>query len=473
MKKTDFVIGAAGTGKTTWIENKIREVEAEGKTWTYITYSAAMAAEAKQRIGRQFDTIGTFHSLISKYQGLHNFFTYTKKEHGVAFAQKMGITYNPYHRITIDEESDKDDFAKFLSAYSLMHNTLADAMPEDTDGILDMEFLRDKYDAFKRKNGLIDYTDILRKGLDNMPFHDVLFVDESQDLTPLLWDIIDGWPVGKCYVVGDPYQSIYTFLGSSIDTFMDHYADANSVISLNKSYRFGDSIKELSKSVVKGVANIPIEYEACGNTHIKHSTYLSEFTRLKGTKAILARTNKIAKKMAEVVEPNLPINYEHAHNTPYDKSTIMLTNIMHRYPDITMDETTVLARLMPASMLNKGVKTDAVKNELTLDDYNKGIFRMAEKKRDIIVNMKILPNKKQVILKNYIYGINMEDVVYIDTIHASKGMEFDNVMLLTDIPYNITQNADEKCILYTGITRVRQNFYYGYMGLGSSSYVVR
>ena len=471
MTVKDFVIGAAGTGKTTWIEDKIREVEAEGKVWTYITYSAAMSAEAKHRIGHETNTIGTFHSLISKYQGLHDFFSYRKKEHGVAFAKMMGITYNPTHRVTQDDD-EQDDFIKFLSAYSLMHNTMAKHMPADTVGNMDMEFLRDKYDAFKRKNGWIDYTDILRRGLDNMPFHDVLFVDESQDLTPLLWNIIDNWAVEKCYVVGDPYQSIYTFLGSSIDTFMRHYNQAHSVTALTKSYRFGDNIKELSKTVVKGISSIPIDYVACGNTRIKHSTSLSEFTRLKGTKAILTRTNRTAKKMADNVEPNLPINFEHAHNTPYDTNTIRLTNIMHRYPNISLDEIPFLVSHIPASMLKRGVKTHAIDRTLTLDDYNAGIFKMKEEKRDIIANMDLPPNKKQIILKNYTYGINMEDVVYIDTIHASKGMEFDNVMLLTDIPYNITQNADEKCILYTGITRGRQNFYYGYMGIDSGSYVV-
>ena len=210
MKKIDFIIGAPGTGKTTWIENKIREVEAENKTWIYITYSAAMAAEAKNRIGKQFNTIGTFHSLISKMQGLHNFFSYNKKEHGIAFANSMGITHK-FTRRMMQDDDEQDDFVKFLSAYSLMYNTLSNFMPPDRDGKLDMEFLRDKYEGFKAKNEWIDYTDILLSGIHNMPAYDVLFVDESQDLTPLLWNIIHNWDVGKCYVVGDPYQSIYTF----------------------------------------------------------------------------------------------------------------------------------------------------------------------------------------------------------------------------------------------------------------------
>ena len=469
MKEINFIIGSAGTGKTTWIENEVKNLNTSNKQWVYVTYSAAMSYEAKRRIESKSNNIGTFHSLISRYNALHNFFSYNKKDHGVLFAKQMGMSYN---NKPDGQEDEQDDFHKFLSAYTYMVNTKSKYMPEDPQGRLDMEFVRDRYDAFKEKKGLLDYNDILLKGLDYMPPVDVVFIDESQDMTPLLWDIVGKWGAEKFYIVGDPYQSIYTFLGSSIDLFVKHYREANNVNYLKTSYRFGDNIKELSKSVVRNAYTIPIEYEALGNTTIKKSTSITEFLNLQGSKAILTRTNKIAKILCRSIEPNLPINYEHSNNSDFDMRVIKLTNILHKYPSIAPEELSYLIDYIPTSMLKRGIKTKALHREITLDDFSNGIFKADTEKHMIIENLDIPERKKLIVLKYYSRGINMDNVVRIDTIHSAKGMEFDNVMMLTDKPRMIEQNADESCVLYTGITRARKVLYYGYMGIEDSSYQV-
>ncbi len=50
------------------------------------------------------------------------------------------------------------------------------------------------------------------------------------------------------------------------------------------------------------------------------------------------------------------------------------------------------------------------------------------------------------------------------TIHACKGTEADNVLLLTDITQRIREKGlddSERRVLYVGMTRARHNLYYG------------
>jgi hypothetical protein len=91
-----------------------------------------------------------------------------------------------------------------------------------------IELLAARYDQWKRESGLVDYDDMLEAGQHlTIPGVQVLIVDEAQDCSPLMWDVVNAW--GKtCKVLvtgGDPFQSLYAFSGGNPQLFMGRPGD--------------------------------------------------------------------------------------------------------------------------------------------------------------------------------------------------------------------------------------------------------
>ncbi len=115
--------------------------------------------------------------------------------------------------------------------------------------------LADRYDVYKRENGLVSYDDMLRLMRDAVRSDDGVMltrlrhrlrygiIDEFQDTSPLQWDIFrkifldDGiadqarndertdtstqeQSRARIYIVGDPKQSIYSFQGADINSYI-------------------------------------------------------------------------------------------------------------------------------------------------------------------------------------------------------------------------------------------------------------
>jgi exodeoxyribonuclease V beta subunit len=144
-------------------------------------------------------------------------------------------------------------------------NKSADAESEDLKQKLLYAFinraakiLAARYDAYKREKGLVSYDDMLRLMRNAVRSHDVKIlerlrkrlrygiIDEFQDTSPVQWSIFqkifleeaDG---AKIYIVGDPKQSIYSFQGADINSYIsakDAIAAQNgTVYSLKNNFR--------------------------------------------------------------------------------------------------------------------------------------------------------------------------------------------------------------------------------------------
>lgn len=81
------------------------------------------------------------------------------------------------------------------------------------------------WQAWKREAGLIDFTDMLEMALrdvDACPGNpDAIFFDESQDLSALGWALARKWGE-KCVrfvTAGDPWQLLYGWAGSDVESF--------------------------------------------------------------------------------------------------------------------------------------------------------------------------------------------------------------------------------------------------------------
>ena len=452
------IIGAPGTGKTSFIEKMIQERGTND--FLYLTYNRAMAAEAINRLGHE-GRVGTFHSIMSQMNGLNSFLAH---EETIDFAISLGFTYQKRY---IDLEGGKTDLERFLIWYDYTIQTMSTPV-QPNDERLNMKYSMNAYEKYKHDLGKIDYTDIIKIGSKNTYSIGDLYVDEAQDLTPLMWKSVDNFKTDNLTIAGDPHQSIYSYKGVSVKEFQKHMVN---VKILEKSHRYGDNLRALSELALgRGrVMNVP--YEGTGKTEIDMHT-LEDMAYLPGTKAILTRTNALARHLAETVPYAIKnIKKDNKYSNGWNDTTFELGRIMKKWPHLSPSESAYIARpnITGADLWVRGTQAKAKRHELTLDAYS--LIREKMGAADLINHMTVDEKIKKNVLR-----LLKEDVpiLYCDTIHSAKGLEFDHVMLITDIPQFIENDfsTEEFRILYVGLTRARKSINFQNIGFYKGNYEI-
>ena len=417
----ETIIGPPGTGKTREIEKEI-----EGKRdYIYMTYNVNMAESARERIGDSH-RIGTFHSVLSQLMGLSNFLNEKEIKE---FMDRYRLKYPDYKRF-------ERWYTKTVYGMERPVNPLGEK--------INMPFLYDRYNQYKEEKGKIDYTDIIRLGTEERLESEYLYIDEAQDLTPMMWKVVDNFNAEKT-IAGDPHQSINSYMGVRVEEFIKRMEN---VRTLDRSYRYGDNLRKLADHALSNGRVMDVEYTGMGNTEIqKHD--LNGFLRLEGTKAVLCRSNALAETIAESLNAIvMPVNPEHSYNLGWTARVMRIAGIIRKYPKITENDRKYIKKYSNAfsSM------------EMPLESFSKWDYGLRLPKRE----------------KDNVARAVREDLpeVYVDTIHATKGLEFDHVYLFIDMPKPYMASLEEKRIIYTGITRAKKSLDYGYRGFYAEKYAI-
>jgi DNA helicase-2/ATP-dependent DNA helicase PcrA len=507
LGKKNILFGIPGSGKTTAIETIISNVKEQHLSFFYVTYSRAMGKEARVRIDEHDKShIGTLHSILSKILGWRagKDGIFLTDEDIEKFCQKYNIKklkkVRPWEEIISDDMDD--DWSQFSMAYDKAINSLK-GITEIKNILQDVNFnplyIAQKYEEYKNELKKKDYTDILievERNPEVLPNTDFLFVDEAQDLTPLMWKIITEWSkkAGVVIIAGDDDQSIYTFKGADASFFLAQRVNAK-IFHLPVSYRVPKEIRDLAVSIISRVKNREkknfISIQDGGV--VSQTTSLNEFVHLPGSKYILGRTRYILEKVSEILImegiPFLPINARHQNLSPWSEKLIKLTNAISKFPDVPEEDIIILIENSPAHIFHRGIKTLAEQGpENIIQKYSQNLehkfnFKYLLKdqnmtKEQFLNAMNINPDKKTLIRKYINSGINEEDICYLDTFHASKGKEADHIAIVLDITQKIFENLytrfeDEYRLLYVAVTRARKSVNLIYLGLTGMAYDVK
>ena len=432
------VIGPPGTGKTYYIEQMIKTIN--NSNYLYLTYNVSMAQHARMMIEDDRHKIGTIHSIMAQKNGIIP--PFIKTDDQIQFAKKYGLTYAK----SLDEWTGQSELERFLRYYDRTEN-LMEKPRQPANETLNMPYLFYEYKKWKELQGKKDYTDILIEASKNKYYADIVFVDEAQDLSPLMWKIIDNIECEKRYIVGDPHQSINEFRGVRIEDFIKRIGKKT---ILEKSYRFGDNIRVLGDAILGRARLIDIQYRGIGNTEIDRHD-INSFTRLPGSKAILCRTNALANMLANRLPyAMIPINPEHGYGNGWTKTTFKIAEIMRKWPNINAEEFRYIVEHSPADLWVRGTKSK-VKKEMTLFSYDLMKRRMSplEIVGKLNIDQKAKDNARRLMVDNV-------PVIYIDTIHAAKGLEWDHVIIANDFPQKLEINDEERRLFYVAVTRAKK-----------------
>lgn len=362
------------------------------------------------------------------------------------------------------------------------------------------------YETAKRLDGRTDFTDMLCRfvGVRNVPSVGPEMVtpeglvpdavvgwifDEAQDASKILdmacRRLVTGESCRWAWLVGDPWQVLYSWAGASADYFMGWDVKKQSIMP--KSYRCAAPILALGERCLQRLGD---EYWDRGIAPADHDGEVMESENFEDDLAdidpreetlVIARTNRHVGRIAGILDDvGVPFRRVKARQGAYNRDLGMagLWKLQHGQPatreewgnaiDILPSKTTDGKTWMvrgSKSKWNQGLKD---RFDLLFPEYLGDVGATADLREAISTGAwSGLPDggtRWYSSAKRYGIEIVSEPKVRIGTIHSVKGQEADNVIILTSQGRRIGEGelddkaryAEERRIEYVAVTRARR-----------------
>jgi len=364
----------------------------------------------------------------------------------------------------------------------------------------------EKYELVKRLDGRCDFVDLLARfggyhftveGCERCepqgvpPDVPVWLLDEQQDASPLLHGVCRRLVEDAvwCYIVGDPMQSIYGFAGADPHLFLGGWGDCKEKI-MPRSWRCPRTIHELGERVLENCSDYwdrkiaPADHDGrIENHHWRHVAGLVNPTE---DWLVLARTNYLAARLARALDgagiPWRPTKGHGRWDAPQRLKAIQaLKNLEANCPISGSEWAAILSQTKVKAngeaLYVRGTKKDWL--DLTEDqaDDKAGTWVLPEHLGELGATAAFLKQVRAGLWRGWVArGHDVSDAidkhgyeaveasgVRLGTVHSAKGMEADNVALLTTIPMQVengkrtTEGANEEHrVSYVGVTRARR-----------------
>lgn len=537
MTKLARLIGGAGTGKTTELlrimEGALEQLGHDPLMLGFASFTRAARSEAVHRAAKSWGVPPTLLSNKGWFRTVHStvyrcldvkgseLITNCKKDIEWV-SESLGVKVN----------TEVDDYGntKFigdpttsaaLNCWSLAKSTLRpleeivrglrsldDTLPEFASVVR----ISERYEQAKNLDGRTDFSDMLMRfaglGIDPregifhktpegmLPEVGAWLFDEQQDASPLLdvvcKRLVTAPSVRWAYVVGDPFQAIYGFAGSSAKCFMDW--DVQKERTMPKSWRCPPPIARLGEECLRQMHSgyfdrgiSPADHEGSVSVCQDIDDVVSQIDP-HDSWLMVARTNHQASRiMASLFASGIPAKWTTSPEGTTNKATGMIAlHSLENGKPISGRQWMRAVELLPANMkTNDGVKKGLVrgtktkwKNAEYADDWDVifpdelGMVGCCEDMTAAIMKgewVKYVDNGQTWRKQADRWGAELaaEPKVRVGTIHSVKGAEADNVGLLTTVSKRVQDGRDatqerhnEECrIAYVGVTRARKTLH--------------
>jgi len=490
-----IILGPPGTGKTTYLLNKVEEYLAKGVPPDRIGYFGFTRVATKEAIDRACEKFRLHKRDLPFFRTLHS----------LAFMQ-MGITTSQI--MTGDKFAEVGDWLKIGNFFG--SSAPADQGPYKDFGYGDkfleiinisriqQEHLRQTYNAstvplktdwsrvdyvdrglraWKDRFQLFDYTDMLEQFCYRQlsPKLEVVFIDEAQDLSPLQWRMVHQLEANckEMYVAGDDDQAIFRYAGADVDYFISLGGE---VTVLNQSYRIPSSHHALSQKVIQRVVGRrpkqfqPRDEDGSVFWH-RHSESVD---MAEGDWLLLSRTTRGARQIEEEVRRRGHLYIYNGSKSIDGKvlEAVRLWENLRQGKLLTVEEVRIVySQMLLGTQVEYGHKTfskgqsDMRYGLQDLQDFH-GLLHSLPWDEGL---GKISDSDKRYITACLRKGesLTQEPRIRISTIHSAKGAQATNVMVLTDTmrrSYSMwrkfeNEHYDEARVFYVGLTRALQHLH--------------
>ena len=487
------IIGPPGTGKTTYLKNKVEEFLNAGICTTkdigYFSFTVRAAEEIRDRIVKDsnqkytketvkimYPYFSTLHSLayrrlqlqqaqimddrdyeeLSRITG-HEYVNKMKKGNGVDIAMPSAKSeYQDMINLSYAKYPDDQDRLYKVFRDNTLNNYGARKLIEQMD--VDLK----KFKEDRDKHEYVDYfVNFLKK--QNPPPLKYLFIDEAQDLSAQQWQVVDMIQKQsgalETYIAGDDDQAIFRWAGADIEHFikMADRNNLNTIIPLTQSFRIPISVHSLATKLGQSISHrIPKQYKPRDEMGIRQVLNIRPLNQglQEGEWLILCRTNEVVQKVCEALETYGWIYKRYGFPTISFKyiEAIRAWTALQNGKSISGVVCDVIYHHMDSTRIkrNYGVFKGQPEGRYSLEDLIKeyGLRETIKISKDKTLSVReiawydMLNSKGLQRRKTYLRAVmrsgNKLDAIpriEVSTIHASKGGERQKVMLLTDLSY--------------------------------------
>ena len=363
-----MVMAGAGSGKTkvltTRISYIIQELGIAPSQILAVTFTNKAAQEMKSRIesmlgiDTRFMWISTFHSFCARLLRLEidKLEPFTKNFTIIDEEDSLKLVKECLKELDIDIEVTPAQFRKYISKSKNFSNfKIKDSWINDY-----FTTINRRYEEKCKENNLLDFDDLIiytlklfRKYPDVLEKYQEKFnyilVDEFQDTNDLQYELVcmlSGLH-NNLFVVGDDFQSIYSFRGAKIENinkFLRDFKD-NKLILLEQNYRSTTPILNLANDIIKKNPN-QIKKEMFTNREGGKTPY---FFRAEDAKE---EALFVAEKISEKVKMGMKYSdFAIMYRSNYISRTIETTLKEHHIPYVIYGGTSFFSRTEVKDMI--------------------------------------------------------------------------------------------------------------------------
>lgn len=467
MERT-VIYGPPGTGKTTRLISIMEDYIAGGgqpNKIGFTSFTRRSIEEATRRVEKKFgyvkDQLPFFRTVHSLCMGLTGFKNsdVVQWSHKKEIAKLLGLELT-FKKQTMDGTSygmkDGDKMFHISDYYRAKGIDLEQAW-EETGADVDWDELKrfDKaYTRYKDSKMLVDFTDMLSRFLKEgySPKLDVLFVDESQDLSTLQWEVIFKveQSSSRSYIAGDDDQGIYGWNGANVSTFIDLPGDR---IVLDKSYRLNKRVLATAMGIIRLVSKrVDKHYTSRDEDGLIEEIHdLDDLPISEGEWLLLARNGFLLRQYEDFCFEN-GIFYETSGGYgpgkwPEFQAILIWENFRSKGINPTEKKWELIQSYTTISEVENVVYDEAIPPWFEVLDA------MTPARRDYFRRCK--ENGEKLLSKPR---------VHINTIHGVKGGEAQNVCLMLELANTTWKNMEndpdeEHRVFYVAVTRAIDNLY--------------
>lgn len=515
-------IAGAGTGKTYTMISRIARLVEDGvdpSSILALTFTNAAAFEMKDRFIRMTNS-----SVVPEFRTFHSF-CYSLLSTDASVRMGLGYKFTPKVAEPGEVKQIQTYCMMQLGLKQTLNQLFRAATPKDKDDLA--AFNKAVSSEFRKRGLITFDVLCYGVGnmfVQNKPYiekyHDkyrYIFVDEFQDTDPRQWQFVSSFEHSNLFIVGDALQAIYGFRGADSSIIKSISTDPDwEVIKLSENYRSSLEICNYANNNSKHAEDAyrveihstkpgpKVMTSICrdGYKHVVDSTLLDTLNAIwgsvsEGTGAILCRTNA---EVDTVCNYFAELGIDFSRDRANDEAIHTLRSAID--PKYALDW---LLTYLTAEKYSEYVRmitidgsADSPREELLafIERYSKSKNVSDRWARISAVNEVLYANKStetkwEDILSVLLDNISSEMVcpvmaeyaspetivtamislleeeqahnLYIGTIHSSKGLEYDTVMLVNVGGYRFKVDSEEnKNLLYVGITRAKTNLFISY-----------